>query len=1038
MAASRSRSARSVRFGIQLTPLARALFAAQLAIPALLAGWPATALHAQEARTAFDIPAGPLDQALVSFGRQSGIGVSTDAALTANLRSAELRGTHAPADALSILLSGTGLAARFEGGTATLQRAAGAGVRTTGPLRVRGEGEVSAGGQARDTRGYDSVYDLDISTSYIGKDAIDRYKGTNPADVFKGVTGIYSGEARNSGSIDINIRGIQGPGRVPVTIDGTEQALTVWRGYNGASNRNYIDPFLIGGIQVIKGASLTRDVNSGVGGAVVINTLDVDDVLKEGESFGGDIRVEGSSNSVDPRLPALHTREDYRTVEGYPQTSPSIPYNDQTLRVVNRTGGGGYNVFAGGDYAYRLALGWKARENLEFLAAYAYRERGNYYSGKRNAADYSNAPSSYLEDYIATLATYFRPGSEVPNTSSQTESWLFKATWRPTDDQALQLGYRSSLMHYGEIMPSRIANSDDRGAIQWPLSRVDGDAWNLEYKWQPQDSRWIDLYANIWHTNTISDTYTAGGFPNYASSSDPTIKNTALANATNSRNGITLSNRFRLLDSLDLTVGGNFQHEKLRSDDEYFGVSDGWRMYPRAGRRQQWEGNFNVEWRPLDFLTLNAGARYASYWAYDDFLAAHDGQIMNSYNQGYSVNYQANETYEITQAQIQPQIDAVEEYRWLYDSIGLDTDSLIQELIDSVGVHSRTVNRSAETWSPDSQGNYSLADLACVNGAVENLEGYIAGSCNLAAISQSAYAKATKRKGHGWTPAFSVTVNFSDYSRAYLRYTESLRYPSMFESTLAFSAGFSQYELKPEHGYNWELGYVHDLSQFLSGDRQADIKLAYYVNKTRDVIERDNNFKFDNIEKQTIKGIELSGRYDNGRFFTDLGLNYTLDNEVCDESSAALLNASNGLANYYAGYVVPNCVKYGFPNGYLLTMATPDLSANWSLGGRFLDRRLELGGRLTYYDRYKNSDLDFYRAHTVRPFQSGWLYAYNIPYSWGETLVVDAYAKYRWRDNLNTELTVTNLTNQYYVDVATRSAMAAPGRTIKLSVNYRF
>jgi hemoglobin/transferrin/lactoferrin receptor protein len=37
-----------------------------------------------------------------------------------------------------------------------------------------------------------------------------------------------------------------------VTVDGTEQALTVWRGYNGANNRNYIDPNLISSIEVEK------------------------------------------------------------------------------------------------------------------------------------------------------------------------------------------------------------------------------------------------------------------------------------------------------------------------------------------------------------------------------------------------------------------------------------------------------------------------------------------------------------------------------------------------------------------------------------------------------------------------------------------------------------------------------------------------------------------------------------------------------------------------------------------------------------------
>ncbi|MEX6226621.1 hypothetical protein AB6F55_18440 [Providencia hangzhouensis] len=41
---------------------------------------------------------------------------------------------------------------------------------------------------------------------------------------------VYTGDARNSGALDPNVRGIQGQERVPVTVDGTEQSLTVYRG----------------------------------------------------------------------------------------------------------------------------------------------------------------------------------------------------------------------------------------------------------------------------------------------------------------------------------------------------------------------------------------------------------------------------------------------------------------------------------------------------------------------------------------------------------------------------------------------------------------------------------------------------------------------------------------------------------------------------------------------------------------------------------------------------------------------------------------
>ncbi|WP_239507627.1 Plug domain-containing protein, partial [Proteus mirabilis] len=75
----------------------------------------------------------------------------------------------------------------------------------------------------KDQQGYAQVYEKDVANIYLGKALIERYQGVSPADLFKSAIGVYSGEARNGGALDPNIRGIQGQGRIPVTVDGTEQ-----------------------------------------------------------------------------------------------------------------------------------------------------------------------------------------------------------------------------------------------------------------------------------------------------------------------------------------------------------------------------------------------------------------------------------------------------------------------------------------------------------------------------------------------------------------------------------------------------------------------------------------------------------------------------------------------------------------------------------------------------------------------------------------------------------------------------------------------
>lgn len=1003
------------------------------------------AVHAQEQTVAtqrFEIGPGQLDAVLSRFAMEAGITFHMNSELTQGIYSPGIQGNYTPEQALELLLSNTGLhAERQPDGAYRIQprtsvtAAAEDGVMELGTIDVVGSADD---GRYRDQDGYDAVYDKDVSTAYIGKAEVERYKGTNPADLLKGTAGVFSGEARNSGALDLNIRGVQGPGRVPVTVDGTEQALTVWRGYNGATNRNYIDPNLIGGVQIFKGGTRERDVHTGIGGGMVIRTLEPEDVVREGEEFGVEFRVEGSSNAVDPKLPTLHTGEDFRTVDGYPQDSAgaSYPYNDTTLMVTPASrSSSDDNPLGGEDYAYRLAAARKG-EQFDFLAAYAYRERGNYFSGENNTDYFSNEAGDSTLDYIRSMANYWKPGTEVTNTSSQMESWLLKATWHLSEEESLGLIYRNSESIYGEIMPTRISLSEERGTIQWPLSQVDTQAYTLEYSYEPEDNRWVDFHANLWRTDTLSDTYSAGGFPNFTSyfnNGDPILRNTAVANATNTRDGFTVSNRMELNDALSMTLLGRFQKEKLSSDDEYTG-DDNWRMFPRAGRREEWEGGFDLAWQPMDRLYLNAGLTYSSYWAFDDFLDNHEGQITQLVPQYYKVTYRSEYTY--TDAERNALIDkALESLRSLLARGLISQDSYDQYAATLYDTYPRSEIRSYDggTWRPDEDGNYSRATHPCFNGEIQ---GDDVVSCQALAVNERMTAEARKRKDHGWVPHFGIGYRFTDFSRMYLRYTETLRYPSMFESTMGFSASLNPWDLKPEHARNWELAYIQDLTPWFSGAEYADLKLTYYHNDIRDVIERDNYFNFRNIERQLLRGIELDARYDSGRFFTSLGLNYSLENKACDEHTAAMLTNNRWDVPHY----IPSCFKYGYPNGYLLAQAAPDLSINWSLGGRFLNRKLELGSRFTWHKAYKNRDLENYTRYAGRLEDGsyGFTYFANTPFSWDETLLVDAYANYRINDSLSLELVGLNLTDLYYVDPTTRSPVAAPGRTLKLSLTGRF
>ncbi|WP_309695151.1 TonB-dependent receptor domain-containing protein [Sphingomonas sp. SORGH_AS_0870] len=978
------------------------------------------------------IPAQPLADALALFAQQAQVQLSVDAGLLAGLRSRGASGRMDRARALDHLLAGTELDWQLSNGVLTLRRRP---VRSSGgtqapvitdALRVEGDDAPRNVAATRAERGHDAVFDADFSSGYKDRAEIERYKGVTTSDLLSGMVNVLSGDARNSGALDPSIRGIQGPGRVPVVIDGTEQALTVWRGYNGASNRAYVDPSLISGLQVLRGPTDRGNIRSSTGGTVVINTLDADDVLRPGRTFGLDVRLEGGNNATDPRLPTLLTGRDYRTVPGFPQNSPSFALRDPSLLIVPRTRDDNH-FFSLGDRAVRVATALRI-EGLDLFGAYAYRERGNYFSGTSDPDYYrqTQLPSSNL-NRIRRMALGFAPGDEVPNTSSDLESVLLKATWHIADDQYLLVSLRDSVTRYGEIMPSRILI--DTGNAQWPLSKVHARAYNAEYKWQPE-SRWIDLKANFWATDTTSDTYNSGGMPNFATFARPILVDNARANAINNRYGLNAANTIRLGSTFDLTLSGNWQHEKLASRDIYDPARfQGWRQFPRAGRREEFLVRLDGEWRPASFLKLNAGVSYAGYWAVDDFarsqIAKGNANLNSTVYRGYKSFFNVKGTG----------ADFAKRY-WrslLTDVDPKEVDALIAELLPEYLANPYEVafEEQGPTWSPDAQGRYSRNGNPCLNGAIGQIAGND-GTCRLQTIVATVPITAPRRSAHRWAPSLSATVYADEQTRAYARYIETWRFPSMFESTLGFSASFNPLApLQPEHARLYEIGLVRDLRRLfhLNGeDQRADIKLTFYRNHISNVVERSTNLQFSNIQEQTIAGIEAEARIDSGGFYTQLGAAFMTTNQVCDESAAALADKKNGS--------VPNCVKYGFPDGFLLTQATPEQTVNWTMGGRFFDKRLELGGRLTYYSRYNNPF--FEKIANLPRAQQIDVYSLNVPFSWGAIVTADAYVRYNLNNRFSAELVGTNLNDRYYADPLTRSLMPAPGRTVRLSLTGRF
>ncbi|EGF11043.1 TonB-dependent heme receptor HasR [Neisseria bacilliformis ATCC BAA-1200] len=69
---------------------------------------------------------------------------------------------------------------------------------------------IVKGSKNKDRIGRDRVYTREIVNLYKGREEVETFKGNTVSDLLSGMVGVYSGDARNSGALDPNIRGVQG------------------------------------------------------------------------------------------------------------------------------------------------------------------------------------------------------------------------------------------------------------------------------------------------------------------------------------------------------------------------------------------------------------------------------------------------------------------------------------------------------------------------------------------------------------------------------------------------------------------------------------------------------------------------------------------------------------------------------------------------------------------------------------------------------------------------------------------------------------
>ncbi|MDC7787648.1 TonB-dependent receptor [Rhodoplanes sp. TEM] len=275
----------------------------------------------------------------------------------------------------------------------------------------------------------------------------------------------------------------------------------------------------------------------------------------------------------------------------------------------------------------------------------------------------------------------------------------------------------------------------------------------------------------------------------------------------------------------------------------------------------------------------------------------------------------------------------------------------------------------------------------------------------------ASYPLYTGYEGTGASPSVGVTVTPIDGWQVWATYKTGIRPPSLRESTYSNSALIFNPALQPEKARNVEIGtnlMRNDL--VLPGDK-ARLKVAWFDNVTDGYIGRQSSPSFQlsmfNYDKVEMRGVEVSGSYDARRAFVQFGVNWYTDVIFCPTPGT--------------------CSDWVMQSDYLANQIPPKLTATATVGARFFDERLTIGGRVSHVGARAGLVYpDYYAALGI------------MTKMWNPYMLVDAFVQWKIDDNLTLDITGDNLLDRYYVDALGSTELPAPGRTIKATLTGKF
>ncbi|WP_253445240.1 TonB-dependent receptor [Halomonas sp. Y3] len=623
-------------------------------------------------------------------------------------------------------------------------------------------------------------------------------------------------------------------------------------------------------------------------------------------------------------------------------------------------------------------------EEVDGLLAYSERNFGDYYAGSSGVGN--------LSDEIAQ--EWQQPGrlqmfidSPVEYSSSNMDSRLAKFGWNidGNPDHRLQFTYLDT---NARAYDARFENTTRSGILEDIEYRLLGESditsksYGLDYAYNPTDNELVDFSSKLYFVTTENEQWNN----ELTTSPYTTPAYTAIYRTDTLGAQAQNTSRFHLGDAGDLAVnygteifqdtfkpGGQQASPSISTDLPYVeGLTP-------EGERQMGSLFANIDYQYGDWLSIWGGLRYDHYRL--------KGQ----------------------------------------------TGMTVRQYIDNT-----------PSWDPEGQ-----VRQVPVTYDVDRNDGRLSPTLGVGVNPGVDWLQLYTSYGKGWRPP-AVTESFQT-GRPHGGGSERM-YPNPY--------------LEPERSESWEAGFNIIKRGLLTSNDRFAAKVAYFDNKVDNFTYMASNVTLpyafhsaslgqsayvNNLNSTRFQGVEYQLNYDAGFAYADLSYTQMMgSNEFCyhpyylggasrREPSGEVFEQERTLSSGRVvtvrqnGYVtvddpernsIVNCAA---AMGNAVFMPADRASA--TLGFRFLDGRLDIGGRWRYSE---GNSVDY----EDRDYTN---YALAV---WPKYEVYDLYAFYHMTDALTFSLAMDNVTDEAYLvamgDTNLANVALARGRTLQGMLEYRF